>query len=152
MFGTALKGFDAVMRRFIELHGLTKQIQYRGFVPYTELRVHYEKASVGVVPIPNIDRFKNLGNGTSRKIFEYMNAGLPVVGPDFGECALVVKEEDCGVLVNTSDSEAIAHGILYCLQNAEEAQMMGMRGKEAVRKKYNWQMESERLLSVFRRL
>ena len=93
-----------------------------------------------------------MGKGTSRKIFTYMQAGLPIVAPNFWEIAKVVEEESCGILVDTTDSKEIANAILYLLKHSEEAKRMGENGRKAIIHKYNWEKESKKLLLVYKRI
>jgi glycosyltransferase involved in cell wall biosynthesis len=78
-----------------------------------------------------------------------MAAGIPVIASKFGESALFVKECNGGLLVDPQNTREVADAILWLLQNPAEAEAMGKRGQEMIFKTYNWEVESERLLSLY---
>lgn len=86
------------------------------------------------------------------KLFEYMSAGLPVIASDFPLWREIVEGVGCGLLVNPLDHREIAEAIQYLLTHPKEAEEMGRRGRQAVQERYNWDIEKEKLLSLYRRL
>jgi glycosyltransferase involved in cell wall biosynthesis len=83
------------------------------------------------------------------KLFEYMQAGIPVIASDFPGFRTVVHESKCGLLVNPLDLRAIAGAIEYILSHPQEAEQMGLRGREAVKARFNWDCEERKLLSLY---
>ena len=84
------------------------------------------------------------------KLFDYMREGRPVVAPDFAiEVARVVREADCGVLVDVSRPEAIAGAVKRLLRDPQEAARLGRNGRRLVEEKYNWQRDEKALLEAF---
>jgi len=86
------------------------------------------------------------------KMFEYMAAGLPVIASDFPLWREIVEGAGCGLLVDPEDPAAIAGAMQWILDNPEEAEAMGRRGREAVETRYNWDAEAEKLVALYRRL
>lgn len=107
------------------------------------------RCKAGIVtfhPLPNhIDAQPN-------KMFEYMSSGLPVITSDFPLWREIVEGNSCGMCVNPLKPEEIADAINYILTHPEEAEQMGKNGKEAVKKKYNWDMEEKKLMNVYKEL
>ena len=87
--------------------------------------------------------------GIPTKLFEYMQAGIPVIASDFPGFRAIVSTERCGLLVDPLDPASIARAIEYLLGHPEEAREMGQRGQEAVRKTFNWVSEESKLLALY---
>lgn len=86
------------------------------------------------------------------KMFEYMAAGLPVIASDFPLWREIVDGSKCGLLVDPLNPAEISNAMQWILDNPEEAVEMGQRGREAVERYYNWEAESVKLVSLYRRL
>lgn len=83
------------------------------------------------------------------KMFEYMALGLPVIASGFSLWRKIVEGAGCGLLVNPLKPEEVADAVVYLLENPEEAEEMGKRGKKAVEERYGWEKESEKLLALY---
>jgi glycosyltransferase involved in cell wall biosynthesis len=87
------------------------------------------------------------------KMYDYMLAGLPVLGPNFAiEAAPVIKEEKCGLLVDTNRPEQIAQALDFFCENPAQAKEMGLRGRKAIVQRYNWEAEEDKLIDVYHTL
>lgn len=86
------------------------------------------------------------------KMFEYMATGLPVIASDFPLWRQIIETAGCGLLVDPLAPEAIAAAMQWILDNPEEAEAMGRRGRKAVEETYNWEKESVKLLTLYERL
>ena len=82
------------------------------------------------------------------KLFEYMAAGVPVIASDFPLWREIVVSAGCGVLVDPDKPEEIAAAMRWMLENPEETETMGLRGRAAVLKQFNWDNEAETLIDL----
>lgn len=86
------------------------------------------------------------------KMFEYMVAGLPVIASDFPLWKKIIEGNECGLCVDPLDPQAIAKSIDYLITHPNEAERMGRNGQRAVQEHYNWNIEEQKLLSLYQSL
>ena len=125
------------------------KVEVLGYLNREQIWNLYSTCSVGLVlfwPEPNhVEAQPN-------KIFEYMMAGLPVIGSHFPLWKDIIETEDCGICVDPMDTKAISEAINTILQNKEQSIAMGQRGRKAVEERYNWSKEEAKLLSLYQDL
>jgi glycosyltransferase involved in cell wall biosynthesis len=133
-------------RELLEGRRSHSRFKYLGLLPYEAIPPLLQDAVAGLLcfrPTPN-----NV-LGTPNKLFEYMSAGIPVIASDFPFIRQVVSEADCGLLVRPEDVEEIASAMERILQDPNGAARWGSNGLKAVRERYNWQMEEQKLLALY---
>ena len=86
------------------------------------------------------------------KIFEEMMAGLPVICTDFSLWREFVERYHCGVCVDPEDVDQVVLALRRLLEHPEEARQMGENGRRAVREAFNWSVEEQTLLGLYRDL
>lgn len=94
-------------------------------------------------PVPNFI------NAQPIKMFEYMSAGIPVIGSNFPSWREIIEGNQCGICVNPDRPEEIASAIAYLRAHPAEAIRMGANGRIAVEKKYRWDGEEQKLLALY---
>jgi glycosyltransferase involved in cell wall biosynthesis len=107
------------------------------------------KSRVGLVVLHPTPNYKV---STAWKMFEYMSAGVPVVASDFPLWREIIIKADCGILVDPLDPKAVADAIAWLLQHPADAERMGRNGLAAVREKYHWATQAEKLKELYARL
>jgi glycosyltransferase involved in cell wall biosynthesis len=117
-----------------------------GLLGRKEVATLLGRARVGLVPL---HRMPNFLNALPVKLFEYMSAGVPVIASDFPLWREIVENGGCGLLVDPRDTKGMARAIEYLLTHSEEAQQMGVRGREAIERHYNWKTEERQLLALY---
>jgi len=124
-------------------------LEHTGSLPRTEVATRLGGARIGLVlfhPEPNhLEAQPN-------KMFEYMSAGLPVIASHFPLWREIVESVGCGVVVDPLDPTAIAKAVRQLLDNPEEAEKMGERGRAAVKERFNWSAEATALLDAYERI
>jgi len=87
------------------------------------------------------------------KMFEYMAAGIPVIASDFPRWRAIVEGDGdggaCGLCVDPCDPPAIAAAIDYLAGHPDIARRMGDNGRRAVRARYNWRSQSNKLIDFY---
>jgi glycosyltransferase involved in cell wall biosynthesis len=86
------------------------------------------------------------------KLFEYMSASLPVIASDFPLWREIIEGAGAGLLVDPQSPDAISDAMEWLIDNPEQAKEMGENGKRAVEETYNWNIESKKLITMYRDL
>lgn len=127
----------------------TRSARYLGYLERSSIAQILAQSKIGLVVLHPVQKYLE---AYPTKMFEYMAVGLPVVVSDFPSWSAIVHETGCGFVVDPLNPDAIRERIQWLLDHPAEAQAMGERGREAVRSKYNWAPEGERLLRFYERL
>lgn len=116
-------------------------------VPWRVLHEYTSSADLGISLVQNT----NLNHYTmlSNKLFEYLNAGLPVIFPDFPELRNLVMGSHVGVVVDETSPEAVTDAIKEILDDKDLYNTMSRNAKRIVKEKYNWEVESGKLLEIY---
>ena len=134
----------------MQKHAAFSKVSFLGLMEYRFLEGFYQKARIGMVII---DYKLNLGSkrGTFavNKMFEYMQAGLPIICSDYDLWIGVIEKYNCGIFVKPGDITAIKNAIQYLLENPEIAYEMGQNGLIATQIEYNWNSEEKKLCKLF---
>ena len=131
--------------------GVGDRIELRDRVPYEELFEYLAVAEVGLILYqPGI---LNHDYAFPMKLYDYMRAGIPTIGPRFAvEVTPVIESEKCGWLIDTGNSQELADVLDQVSENLPEARAAGERGRRAVERTYNWEEQASRLVEIYRRL
>lgn len=82
------------------------------------------------------------------KIFDAMEAGLPVLLADVPLYRELTNKYKCGLCVNPNDVQSIKSAISYLITHKQEAYEMGQNGRKAVLDKYCWDVQSVDYLRI----
>lgn len=147
VLGSYVYGSESEYKAAIASAGLNEHIDLIPVVAYEEVPAYIAVARIGLIlfqPGP-----LNHTLAMPHKLFDYMREGRPVVAPDFAiEVAHIVKEADCGLLIDVTDPRAIAGAIAHLLRNPEEAKRLGANGRRLIESKYHWEADEARLLEA----
>ena len=133
-------------RQFLEGHPYWEKVEFINTFPKNELA-----NLIGRCTISNVLRDFSVtgypkGSYGIIKLFESMEAGLPIICSDVPVYRELMKEYKCGLLVDPNDCNQIIEAVSYLVTHKKEAYEMGQNGRRAVLEKYNWKTESHRYL------
>lgn len=130
--------------------GVAEHIDWLGWLPYPQMFGELRTSLVGIILLQ--PERANDYTGLPNKLFEFMGCGLAVIASDFPELAAVVRNTDCGWLVNPADPDGVAQAMLTAFQDRAATEAKGAAGRIAVLERYNWSQAEAVLLEVYKRV
>lgn len=109
----------------------------------------YKRSKIGLVTLhPQINYIESL----PVKMFEYMEASIPVIASNFPIWRTIIEEHKCGICVDPLNPKEIAKGINDLIENEELAKTMGENGRRAVLEYFNWDKEEIKLFKIYTKI
>jgi len=149
-----LMGFgdhEESLRKMVKERGLEQRVYFTGRVDTEEMRELTPGADLGVIPYQRIDT--NTDFCSPNKFFEFIQARLPFLGPDF----LFFQQmrtrfgEDLMAIGDTTSVEGLADGV--CALLADPDRLQRMRDTcEAAASILCWEKDAEKLLAAYRHI
>lgn len=131
--------------------GVTDSIRVVPWLPFADAFRLVCSSDLGIIAFQ--PGHHNHVQALPHKMFDYMAAGIPVVAPAFAvEVSRIVREADCGLLVDPSNSESIREVLEFLARRPEERARLGENGRRAIRSRFNWENEASRLEEMYRHL
>ncbi len=122
---------------------LDDKVIFKGVIPFQELAAYTSCADLGVCLLEQkgLSYYYSLPN----RVFDFMQAHIPLLATDFPEIANVLNAYGTGRLINHYEPEYLA-GII----NEMLALPMNHSLYEKANSEFNWEKEKEALLGVFK--
>ena len=137
------------LRNLVLEKGVQDKVVFASPVPMTELVRTAGEADIGVAPF--IPVCLNTRLCLPNKLFEYMMAGLAILGSDLPELRRIIVGHNLGGLFNPEDSKDIARAINELIDDEARLQKMKHNSYQAARDLYNWEREEKKLLGAYDR-
>jgi glycosyltransferase involved in cell wall biosynthesis len=121
------------------------------FIPLVdrELLMRYTiSADIGL----SLDKDTNLNYRFSlpNKLFDYIAAGIPVIASDLPETGKIIKENRCGIIINSVTPENISIAISELRDNREKMRELKKNAVKAS-KILNWENESMKVTEFYKK-
>lgn len=135
-----------VLEADVRKRGLTDRVKFFGPIPNDELLGWTAAADIGMCNIVNssLSYYTSLPN----KLFEYIIAGIAVIGSDSPEIGRIVQEEGVGEVADPIDAESLADAARKILSDLDRYRS----ATEPAAQKYNWGIEEQKLLGIYQAL
>ena len=141
--------YPPTLQDAMQAHPGWRRINYLGHRSRSEVSQVLGQARVGLVlfhPAPNYD------DSQPNKLFEYLSAGIPIIASNFPAWRNLVEKVGCGLVVDPLDPKQIADAITWIFEHPQEAECMGVRGRQAVHEIFNWETQAKVLLDLYSRI
>jgi len=134
------------LRELIASEGLEGRVRIVAPVPPAEVTARAAAATIGVIPYEPVGL--NNTYTTPNKLFDYMTAGLPIVGSRLPELARFIEGDELGLTFAPGDPISLAAALNWILADPPRYERMRERAREAA-KRYTWERESSKLLALY---
>lgn len=147
LFIGSMNGDRAKIEDLMEKRGVAENILFLPQMPYRKMLAHLHHAKIGLALYQYDHTYPYLSVGNARKLFTYMQAGIAIIGPRFGEIGKSVEVARCGVLINTESVAEVADTIIRLLSDYKVTTQMARNGRKAFLERFNWEIEQQKLYS-----
>jgi glycosyltransferase involved in cell wall biosynthesis len=136
------------LKHFSMEEGVSGRVSFAGAVPHTLIPDYLSQAAVAILP--------NIPSGPSQfssplKLFEYMASGIPIVASDLPVFREILVDKKNAILVEPGNSEALASGIRFVLQNPAIGRDIASEAKKDALK-FTYEKKADRILESINRL
>lgn len=144
---------DGEMRE--ELEALSKEyevedvVMFEGFQSQEKIKSYLLSCDIGLVPFK---RTPQTDNSSSNKLYQYMYYGLPILATNCTSVKKMVEENDCGIVYEDGKSNEFSKYATELFKNSNLLKKYSENGIKAVESKFNWKIEEDKLISVYKRL
>ncbi len=136
---------EALFEKISELDGW-KFVNFYGEIDRLGIKSLLARSKAGIVnflPAPNhLEAQPN-------KLYEYMSAGLPLICSDFPLWNDLIIEYKCGIVIDPLNTIEMAEKIELLLDNNELCFEYGLNGQNAVKERFNWNVEEIKLKKIY---
>jgi len=139
---------DSLSKRIKKFKAEDK-IQFFGPVPHQEVASYLSSADCGIAPIINI--CLSYYYCAPNKLFEFVQARLPILASNFPEMEKVVQDADLGYTFDPENPDAIEE-VIKKMMNNEERRKEFREHTHSAAKRYNWKVEEEKLIGIYKSL
>lgn len=144
-------GSDDYLKSLRALPGW-KKVDYLGRIPHEEVKQLYSKSMIGMTLLSHDTQVGNEGTLGNTKIFEFMEAGLPIICSNNNLWENIVNEYKCGIAVDPSNVDEISSAVYKLINDSDLAKEMGRNGRKAVANSFNWQTQEKVLLDMYKNM
>lgn len=134
------------LKKISKSYGMDDRVIFTGLFPFRKLGQYTASADFGftVISGKGLSYYHALPN----KLFEYIQAELPVIGSNYPEIAAIVDKEKIGFAVDPHDVKGIQKAVREILREDIYAQFK--ERLKRIARKYTWREESKKYLQIIR--
>ncbi len=127
---------------------LADRVTFHGWCEQSVVDDLYERSDVGVLTYHVCSHWNHT---IPNKLFDYMQAGMPVLATDVLPIKRIVEDIGCGMVFSDNDAAGCAE-CLTALCDPSRRSAMSKRGTTAIRATYNWEADTTRMRTVISNL
>ena len=141
--------FQKIISNKIKLYGLENNVDVFGYLNYPDAMKIVSQSKIGLSLLMPI---KNYMYSYPTKLFDYMQGGIPFICSNFPLYKELVKECKTGITVEPLSINEACNEILILLNDQMLYNKMCSNGKSALKEKYNWSTQENKLIDLINSL
>lgn len=146
IYGYGQQDYIEYLNCIIKSNDIDEVVKINQPVDYKKIPDLLKNALIGISSMfPN----KSFQRAIQIKIFEFMAAGVPVLGCKTPANLYYIEKFRTGVIVDPPTKEKIADAIFKLLKNRDMIIEMGKNGIRLVKEKFNWDSQEKKLFKVY---
>lgn len=128
---------------------LKDKVIFTGRLPYNEMMQYTQVADVGVT----LDKDTNINYKFSlpNKIFDYLNAGIPVLATNLPEIKKIITGYTVGLLIDNLQPDTIKKGLETIWKENERYLTLKVNAQKASNE-LNWENDASKLVNTYRNI
>ena len=142
--GKVFDEFKEDFQRLVE--PVRDRVEVVGEFHSSQLPELYRKTDIAMQLSRRTLWFQNI---TPTKFFEALANGVPVVTSDIGDCGELVREAECGVVVDETRVEDIVQGVGPLIEDPSLRYKMAENGLRLIKERFNWEAMGEKLVRIY---
>jgi glycosyltransferase involved in cell wall biosynthesis len=129
--------------------GVNNRVYFHPAVPQSRLLRYTASADLGIIPY--LATSKNTRFCTPNKLFEFLQAEVPILAHDLPELHRIIVEAGIGRIAQLSSPEALAGAIdeWFDVPDSDRAHQAALR---KAKERYCWEHEEQKLLTLYQHL
>lgn len=138
-----------VLKKMVNDLNLKDRVTFFGRLPYNEMMAITQQADLGVTldKSTNINYLYSLPN----KLFDYIQAGIPVLSSALPEIERIIRSYQCGITIQNVSPDEIAQAISELQNNPLQLEVMKANAIKAAQE-LHWENEKKVLLGIYQSL
>ncbi len=147
--GGVSEDYRIQIQRLARNAGIEKRVFLTGRVTHDQMLGFIRFGCIGlnlIEPVPEKNKWAQ-----PAKVFQYAQAGLPVVTSGVGASRRLVENMGNGIIVDPHDLEQAAKQIAELLCDRERMKLLGDSGRQAFLERFNMEAVASRLFDLYRR-
>lgn len=132
--------------RLVNHLSLSDRVIFQGYQPFRKVMEMLLESDFAVIPHLKTE---HTDSTIPHKLFQYMYAGKPVIASDCLPIKRILEETGSGIVYPSDDINHLS--ALFNQLGALNYNDMATKGRKAVIERYNWKIDSEVLLNLYKK-
>jgi glycogen(starch) synthase len=146
LVGNVLPTFKAQLLAQAERLGLHKRVRFHPSVPATDVSRFVADADIAVLPIlPDVMSHQY---AMPNKLFEALQAGLPILGANLEEMSEFIRRHDLGACYDPFSAQSFCEGLETILHSSEGTASRRVRLLK-ISEHYSWEVQGDKLVALY---